>query len=113
MAAVTVPNIKPIIKILMVFLTLVAVTNTASNTKAAPILEAMAKPQLEKAMVAKTPPKIPEPNSKIATPRLAPEEIPKTKGPAKGFLNKVCINKPAMANPEPTKTAVIALGSLK
>ena len=97
----------------MVFLTFVAVTNTASNTSAAPILEAMAKPQLEKAIVAKNPPKIPEPKIKRATPKLAPEEMPNTKGPAKGFLNRVCINKPAMANPEPTKIAVIAFGSLK
>ena len=49
----------------------------------------------------------------MATPKLAPEEIPNTKGPAKGFLNKVCINKPQIDKPEPTKTAVIAFGILK
>lgn len=45
-----------------------------------------------------------------ATPRLAPEDIPNTKGPASGFLNNVCINKPLIANPDPTSIAVIAFG---
>lgn len=48
----------------------------------------------------------------MATPKLAPDEIPKTKGPASGFLNKVCINNPLTERPEPTKIAVIVLGSL-
>jgi len=61
----------------------------------------------------RTPPKIPAPKIKIATPKLAPEEIPNTNGPAKGFLNSVCINKPAIDKPDPTSIAVIALGSLK
>lgn len=112
-AEVTVPNISPIIKMDMVFRTLLAVTKTAIKTNAAPKLDAIAKPQLEKAMVAKTPPKIPDPKINKATPKLAPEEIPNTKGPARGFLNKVCINKPLIANPDPTKIAVIAFGNLK
>jgi len=112
-AEVTVPNIRPIIKILIVFLTLWAVINTASKTIAAPKLDAIARPQLEKDTIVNTPPKIPAPKIKIATPRLAPEEIPKTNGPANGFLKRVCINKPAIDKPEPTSMAVIAFGSLK
>ena len=61
----------------------------------------------------KTPPKKEVPKIKKATPKLAPEEIPKTNGPANGFLNNVCINKPQIDNPEPTKIAEIAFGSLK
>lgn len=48
-----------------------------------------------------------------ATPKLEPELNPKTYGPANGFRNKVCINKPEIDNPIPTKIAVIALGNLK
>ena len=55
-------------------------------------------------------PKNEAPKIRIATPKLAPELIPKTKGPASGFLNKVCINKPLIDKPEPTIIAVIALG---
>ena len=49
---------------------------------------------------------------KIATPKLAPELIPKTYGPARGFLNNVCINNPLIESPEPTIIAVIAFGNL-
>ena len=49
--------------------------------------------------------------SKInATPKLAPELIPNTKGPAKGFLNKVCICKPLTPKAAPANVAVKALG---
>ena len=53
-----------------------------------------------------------DPNINKATPKLAPELIPSTNGPANGFLNNVCINNPLIDNPEPTKTAVIAFGIL-
>ncbi len=46
-----------------------------------------------------------------ATPKLAPELIPSIYGSAKGFLNSVCINKPAIANEDPANIAVSALGS--
>ena len=45
-----------------------------------------------------------------AAPKLAPELIPKTKGPANGFLKSVCIKSPLSANPPPTKIAVHAFG---
>lgn len=97
----------------MVFLTLFAAIITADKTKKAPKLDAIAKDQFEKAKVVKIPPKSDEPKINNATPKLAPEEIPKTNGPANGFLNNVCINKPLIDKPEPTKIAVIAFGSLK
>ena len=97
----------------MVFLTLFAAKITDDSTKKAPKLAAIGSDKLERVLVSKTPPKIEDPKIKIATPKLAPEEMPKTKGPAKGFLNKVCINKPQTDKPEPTKIAVIALGTLK
>ena len=93
----------------MVFLTLFAAKITDDNTKKAPKLEAMGSDKLESEFVSNAPPKIEDHKIKIATHKLAPEEMPKTKGPAKGFLNRVCINKPHTDKPEPTKIAVIAL----
>ena len=52
------------------------------------------------------------PSINNATPKLAPELIPKTKGPASGFRNKVCIKSPEIPNPLPTIIAVIAFGNL-
>ena len=48
-----------------------------------------------------------------ATPNPEPELIPKTKGPAKEFLNKDCIKTPEIDNAIPTINAVIALGNRK
>ena len=97
----------------MVFRTLFAAIITADNTKKAPTLAAIGKDQLDTECAKKNPPKREEPKINNATPKLAPEEIPRTKGPANGFLNSVCINKPATDNPEPTNIAVIAFGNLK
>jgi len=47
-----------------------------------------------------------------ATPRLAPELIPSTYGPAMGFLKTVCICRPLNDKAIPTVKAVIALGNL-
>ena len=47
-----------------------------------------------------------------ATPKEAPEEIPKTKGPAKGFLNHACNCIPATAKLEPAVIAHKVRGSL-
>ncbi len=46
-----------------------------------------------------------------ATPKPAPALTPNTSGPARGFLNRVCINKPETDRAAPAITAVIALGS--
>ena len=112
MAAVKLPNINPIIKIDMVFFTLFATIITANKTNKAPKLAAIANAQLENAFDNNTPPNKELPKIKKATPKLAPEEIPKTNGPANGFLNNVCISKPLIDKPEPTKIAVIAFGIL-
>ena len=68
----------------MVFRTLFAAIITADKTKKAPKLEATGKDQLEIEFAEKKPPKREEPKINKATPKLAPEEIPKTKGPANG-----------------------------
>lgn len=106
------PNMSPIIKMAIVSLTLEETTKTASSTKKLPKLAAITTLHLEINNEANIPPNIPDPKITKATPRLAPELIPKTKGPANGFLNKVCINNPEMPNPEPTRMAVMALGNL-
>lgn len=97
----------------MVFITLFAAIITADKTKKAPKLAAIGKDQLNIEVFSKNPPKTDEPKINKATPKLAPEEMPKTNGPAKGFLKSVCINKPEIDKPEPTKIAVIAFGNLK
>ncbi len=97
----------------MVFLTLFAAIITADKTKKAPILAAIANAQFEKPANRKAPPKTLEPRISKATPKLAPEEIPSTKGPASGLRNKVCINNPQIDKPEPTIIAVIAFGKRK
>lgn len=112
-AAVMLPNINPMMRMAIVSLTLLETANTANNTKKLPRLAAITMLHFDIKYVAKTPPNNPEPKIIIATPKLAPELIPSTNGPAKGFLNKVCINKPEMPNPDPTSIAVIAFGSRK
>ncbi len=42
----------------------------------------------------------------IATPRLAPDVIPRIDGPASGLSNAVCSIRPETANPAPAKSAV-------
>ena len=111
-AAVKLPNISPMMSIDIVFFTFFATIITAPSTKKAPRLAANAIPKLENVIPAIVPEKMDNPKTNKATPKLAPELIPKTNGPANGFLNKVCIIKPQIDNPEPTNTAVIALGSL-
>jgi len=96
----------------MVSLTLLETAKTANKTKKLPKLAAITILHFDMSTEANKPPNNPEPKMTKATPRLAPELIPNTKGPAKGFLNKVCINKPEIPKPEPTKIAVIALGNL-
>ncbi len=48
-----------------------------------------------------------------ATPKLAPELIPRIKGSASGLRNMVCICKPATESAAPVSTAVSALVSRK
>lgn len=97
----------------MVFRTLLAAIITADNTRKEPKLAAIGNAQLEKEIAEITPPNNPEPKISKATPKLDPEEIPSTKGPAKGFRNNVCISSPQIDKPEPTIIAVIAFGKRK
>ena len=96
----------------MVSLTLDATTMTANSTKKLPILEAIANDTSFTMPKASIPENTAEPMIRIAAPKLAPELIPKTNGPAKGFRKRVCINSPLRANPLPTSMAVNALGIL-
>ena len=66
-------------------------------------------PQLLGVITAVSPKALP-PKIKKATPRLAPLLIPKTNGPASGFLKSVCIINPATARPLPVSTAAKAFG---
>ena len=57
------------------------------------------------------PPILPDNKTTKATPKLAPELIPNTEGPANGLRNTVCICKPLTANPAPATMAVNACGT--
>ena len=96
----------------MVSRTLVETIITANKTKKLPKLAAITKLHFEIKKVAKNPLKMEAPIITKATPKLAPEVIPRTKGPANGFLNKVCMSNPEIPKPEPTKMAVKAFGNL-
>ena len=111
MALVKLPNIKPTISIAMVLRKLCETDKTANKTRKLPKLEAKIIPYEESKNEPKTGGKKAAPKITVATPKLAPELNPKTSGPANGFRNKVCINKPLMANPIPTRIAAMALGS--
>lgn len=96
----------------IVSLTLEDTNNTANKIRKLPKLAAITILHFEINTVANTPPNSPEPKITKATPRLAPELIPKTNGPANGFLNNVCIRSPEIPKPDPTKIAVKAFGNL-
>ena len=53
-----------------------------------------------------TPPKLPDSRTIRATPRLAPELIPNTDGPARGLRKTVCISNPLTESPAPAMAAV-------
>ncbi len=53
---------------------------------------------------------LPERRMINATPRLAPELIPNSDGPAKGLRNTVCICSPLMDSPAPATKAVMVCG---
>ena len=81
-----------------------AAPKLAANTnKLLPLISRLANPQIA--------PLPPNTNINRATPKLAPELIPNTEGPASGFRNKVCICNPPTDKPAPTRIAVMALGS--
>jgi hypothetical protein len=69
-------------------------------------------PKAPIAAAGKTPkkPKFNPDNKKNATPKLAPELIPKTEGPAKGLRNIVWSERPETGSAIPTKIAAKTLG---
>ena len=58
-------------------------------------------------LISAVPPTLPESRIIKATPKLAPELIPSSEGPAKGLRNSVCICNPLMDNPAPAIKAVM------
>lgn len=96
----------------IVSLTFEETNSTANKTRKLPKLAAITILHFEINSVVNTPPNNPEPKITKATPRLAPELIPKTNGPANGFLKSVCISSPEIPKPDPTNIAVIAFGNL-
>ena len=52
------------------------------------------------------------PRTHSAAPSDAPELIPRTYGPARGFMNNVCMRRPLSETAAPAIMAVSALGSL-
>ena len=75
------------INMAIVSLTLLETAKTAKSTKKLPKLDAITILHFEINTAARKPPNKPEPSITRATPKLAPELIPNTKGRAKGFLN--------------------------
>lgn len=105
------PNIKPIINSAIVSFIFTDTAKTTSRTRKLPKLDATAKAISLKTENVKIPEKREDPIINKAAPKLAPELMPNTNGPAKGFLNKVCINNPLKESPAPTKIAVKAFGN--
>jgi hypothetical protein len=111
MAEMPLESIIPIIRIVITSLIRDERIITIKMTTPAPAHAAAARIQLPSELTDCI--EIPEANPRItkATPRLAPELIPKTYGPAIGFLKTVCIWSPLTASATPTVRAVIAFGT--
>jgi hypothetical protein len=105
-------SIIPIINIVMISLTLADRDIIRIITAPAPIHEAAMRIQFPRPLRLSTDMLEWNPRIIIATPRLAPELIPRTSGPAIGFLNTVCINNPLRERAIPTVRAVTAFGIL-
>ena len=104
------PNMIPRIKMVRISLTLNETISTRNRITPAPIHAATTIAQLPRAEISGADPK---PSSTRAIPKLAPELIPRTYGPAKGFLKMVCICNPLTESATPAIRAVITFGSLK
>ena len=85
---------------------------TKSNKKVTAKAPRIAKREIENFSLKEEIPKVLITKIPKATPKVEPEEIPNTEGPARGFLKRVCINKPAADIPAPAIIAVIVLGIL-
>ena len=103
------PTIIPTISNITLLRTIVEKRIIMPNINTAPI-KAPAKTAIvpERANDPKEPNEPPKNNITKATPKLAPELIPKIDGPANGLLNAVCNIKPETAKAAPAKNAVTA-----
>lgn len=107
-AEIPLPNIKPRIKIVVMSLTFMASKRITINTRLAPIIPDNPIIILEDTKNGTE--KLPKPSITIATPKLAPELIPSTYGPASGLRKIVCINKPLTDKAMPETIAVKTRG---
>ena len=112
MAEIPLESIIPRIRMVIMSFTFEEMIMINSITAPAPTHDAATRIQLPKPFklsgeIFREKPKITK-----ATPRLAPELIPRTSGPAIGFLNTVCICKPLKDKATPTVNAVMAFGNL-
>ena len=106
--------IKPMIINVVIFFTLLLNPSISIKTNVAPAKAARLTPRLDHVPIVESadPPKMPVSNIVIATPNPAPLLIPSIEGSASGFLNKVCIKRPAVESAAPANIAVTACGSL-
>lgn len=102
-------NIRPTSKIVMLFLCFFDMITIIIVTLKAPKIENKVTIDFP---IIKNPETFNDVNSivAIATNKLAPLLIPNAYGPAKGFLNKLCISKPQIAKPDPAMIQVNAFG---
>ena len=114
MALTAEPNIRPMMSKETLDLTRNEAISTIPKTMKEPKAEAKTRNQLlpNSDNSIKPPSQIPR-KITMATPKPPPELIPKIKGPASGFLNKVCIWSPLIARALPARMAVSALGIRK
>ena len=112
-ALATYPIITPIINSVTFPFTFCDTYTISAITDKAPITAAneSATSPIYPSLLSATPPNAPDSNTTKATPRLAPELIPSTEGPASGLRNTVCICKPLMESPAPATKAVRACGT--
>jgi len=83
---------------------------TTKSTKKLPTLAARARDMSPRKERVASPVAREVPIRSRAAPKLAPELMPRTKGPARGLRNRVCINNPLKESPPPTRMAVRAFG---
>lgn len=113
MAEAALPNIIPKIRMAMISLSRTETAMITARISAAPTHADPTTPILRNVSEATETPNSGAPSKKSETPRLAPELIPNTYGPASGFRKRVCICKPLAESAAPTIRAVMAFGRRK
>ena len=111
-AEIPLESIIPRMRTVITSFTLEEIIIISNITAPAPIHEAATRIQLPNALMLSGEILAEKPKMTKATPRLAPELIPSTYGPAIGFLKTVCICNPLNDSATPTVRAVIAFGNL-